>query len=643
MRNYSALLSIFLVVIAQFLLLHGMRQLGQFPYLLFAVLIFASLVYGFSLRKIEKDDEIKIAFPKEILLKFSNLSLVLFISAIAILVLFMSLYAASGYSHLILVGWIFSIVMALAALWQMRSKILKHPYTKLDLKIVGVLLVLFAPLYLLFLYKIPFQINTDEITISRFAKILIENPSTDILGASFYLGFPSLIFVIWGHLANLLGGITLENVRLLHATSGLLVVGFSYFFFRLFFKIPQALAATVILGSSHALVAISRMAMRDNTSLLLEVIAMIFLFRGIITKCPLKIFIGGLISGLTFYTYFPSRATPILWFLFLGLAYIYLVHKVKISTVIKIAAISLIGFLMAASPIIIATAKNKSGLAYSKETTLFTKEGRQLAQNWAFANDTKTAVKENIARGLLTFNSNQSDEGWIYPNINHGFVDPVSGILVWLGFGFILFKKRKDLEDILMAGSFIFLLLAFAFILNKAPSYTRLLVILPFSTFLILEGITTISRQFGKFKNIVLATLTVLIVVLNLKIFADFVQKGLQEGNDVGGIGRYTQEKAAAKPNHMFILVADKTYPIYSWGEPNMWQTWTAFFAPQENKVLVLNPQTFQSEMLPISNYSIILNGKLFREKKENLISQNPNLKIHNLKPNGSILAIEAD
>ena len=52
-------------------------------------------------------------------------------------------------------------------------------------------------------------------------------------GASFYLTRPALLFIAWGKLGKLLGGVDLFHMRLLHAVVGLLTIAACYALFRL--------------------------------------------------------------------------------------------------------------------------------------------------------------------------------------------------------------------------------------------------------------------------------------------------------------------------------------------------------------------------------------------------------------------------
>ena len=129
-------------------------------------------------------------------------------------------------------------------------------FIKKDVYILAGLVLFFSLIYLPFLYQIPFQINTDEVTIMIFEKTLTESNLSflslfDLLSGYFY--FPAFSFIVFGWLGRMLGGVNLENMRLVHALSGLTIVGISYvFFLSLFRERMSALTASFILGSNHS-------------------------------------------------------------------------------------------------------------------------------------------------------------------------------------------------------------------------------------------------------------------------------------------------------------------------------------------------------------------------------------------------------
>ena len=85
---------------------------------------------------------------------------------------------------------------------------------------IGLVLV-FAPLYLLALFRWPVQVSGDETAIIDVAKHYAHPPpGVDPFGREHYLNRPTLLFLGWGKLGELIGGFDLYHMRLLHAPSG---------------------------------------------------------------------------------------------------------------------------------------------------------------------------------------------------------------------------------------------------------------------------------------------------------------------------------------------------------------------------------------------------------------------------------------
>lgn len=517
---------------------------------------------------------------------------------------------------------------------------------KLDLFIILILGIIFTPLYLLFLDSIPFQINTDEITIMMWAKELANQANPDLFGLGGYAALPSFIFIIIGKIAQALGGINLANIRLIHASFGLLIVILSYLFFRMAWPPFLAGMGAIILGVNHALVAISRMAMRENSGLLLEIMALGLLYYGFKTKQLIYLLLGSLITGLTFYVYFPSRMTIIIWILNLVGCVVFLKGWDR-KFLLKTALISAVGFLIVASPIIVATIRvSPAELRYQREQLLIFAEGRKMQKAWIGAISEAEGLRQNIINGLTIFNNTKSDYSYIYPNPNHGFVDPLTGILVWLGvvivIGQAILRSRINSFDLLNLTGLVVLLFTFSFITNKAPNYTRLLVILPFVVYFVVRGISGALELFqatNLVKNSVLVGVTSLILIWNLTIFSDFIQKGLKEGNDVGGTARYVEIRKHIS-GYKFYLSADKTDPYYSWGDEWQWRGWIGFFAGDHQEMQVLSPDDFIVK-LDQPPFTVFMSKLLWIQSKAEFMARYPNFQIHHIKPDGSLVAIE--
>ena len=82
-------------------------------------------------------------------------------------------------------------------------------------------------------------------------------------------------------------------------------------------------------------------------------------------------------------------------------------------------------------------------------------------------------------------------------------MDPLTGILLWIGvavLGIRVIRRRADEGVLLALSGFLVLWLSFAFIINKAPNYTRLLITLPFVAYLVTEAVRWLA---GRWRSVV--------------------------------------------------------------------------------------------------------------------------------------------
>lgn len=554
------------------------------------------------------------------------------------------LYAAYGFSWGGFLMWGFSMFWIAIALFQ-PGQFLRSLDRK-DLRIGLGLVAAFAPLYLLLLYQIPFQVGFDEISVMVYEKIQLTRP-LDLFGISEYASFPAAMFLGFAWLGQALGGITLVHMRLIHALSGLVIILLSYFFLVQFCSRKLAVAGTVVLGANHAFFAISRMAQWDNVAVLLELAALIALFKAMDRRSPLIAFLAGLLAGLTFYVYFPSRATFPIWLAAMAVLVYFGSRKYSRQQILHLGALSLIGFSMVVAPVLISSARNtRVDADYAKRQLLIFPEGRALQQEWMHAQTVAEGVWINISHGLTTFNNLEHDQGFVYPNRGHGFLDPLSGVLLWAGVVVVLGRaKQRRLPDVVALIGFATLWLFYSFIVNQSPNYTRLLVTLPFVAYFVVIGLDH-STQFIAEKlrvpsrsNLLYAAGGAVIVIWNLLIYADFVSVGIETGNLPGATGRFIERRSKIE-SYEFHLIANEQYPYYSWGGPAEWMHWMGTFLGPDQDADVITPQgCLDLECVP--PFAVFMSQDQWLAIGPTMHEAFPNLELHNMVPNGTRLAVE--
>jgi hypothetical protein len=564
------------------------------------------------------------------------------VSAVASIVV----YDRSGYSHTMLWLWLVGLVV-LVAFFASRSR--SFPRIELlDVVSPGILVAVLSPLYLLALYRWPVQVGSDEVAIMDVSRSYASLPDVDPFGVSFYLSRPTLLFIGWGKLGNLLGGIDLYHMRLLHALCGLLVVAASYALLRQVLPRRWALFATLLVGTSHAFFMISRLAMREDTALLAEVVAFALLLWGLRMNHELATFLGGIAAGLGFYVYSPSRIAFPLWILFLvGLALVFR-SRFPLRKLLVFGSIAVAGCALMAAPITIAESKLPAdAFQPNKETFLIYDHGREVQRGWVFEDTQWDGYKRNVKWGLTTFNNNIQDHGWIYPNAGHGFLDPLSGILLWIGAGVVgvgLWRRRDDEGAFLMLGSFIALWLSFALLINKAPNYTRLLITLPFVAYLVTQAVRWLAGRWRPVRYgpaTVVGAVLAAVVVLNLAIAWDFIQRGRESGDPIGNTGRYVQSHQDVPGEQFYIstpAVPSGGLSYYSFGAP---EERLQLFTRDQTQVKTAIDPTQLTSFSATPPFALFMRRGVWIPAAASLAEKFPKGRLRNVVPDGTHVVFE--
>jgi hypothetical protein len=470
-----------------------------------------------------------------------------------------------------------------------------------------------AIIYLPFPYYFPYQINTDEFAIRDCILSLPKSMNWFyLLGPSGYNGFPTLVHVVFGQLADLLGGVTFTNLRTVHALFGVACMPLAFFFFRsLGLTAAMSAAASLIAIFNHALIAISRMVSRNNTSLFIELAALAILFKAFEKRSPFTMYLGGLLAGLSFYTYTPARTT---FPTFLLAVFLITLFDRRINRVdaLKTVAPSLVSFALTVAPMIWVTMHSPPEInQYQNAQFLFTEAGLKNEQHQVSAASVEQGYLINVAQGLSAFNLPIPDNGYIYINKDAGFLDFVTGGMIWIGVFFIFSEKRRRIvlwhADILCTSGFFGLMFVYAFLITFAPDYTRLFTTLPFVAYLAVHGVALMARVIGRLiepnviarvvleKELFWATIAS-IVISNFLILALYTYEGVHDGQVHGGTYRY-KELRAQNRNWNFFLVVEPGHPYYHRGIAVDWGNWVDG-SRIDSHTKVLNPTELESALL---------------------------------------------
>ena len=563
----------------------------------------------------------------------------------------MALYAATGFGLGVGVLWLGALAL-IAGVLLVNSERLARP-SAADLVAPVLLMLAFAPLYVWRVASLPVQVNSDEVAIMTFAKRYAAMAHPDLFGLSDYFGHPVALLVVWGKLGNLLGGVDLDHMRLLHALTGLLTIGLSYAFFRQLLSLPWALVASAVLGLNHAFLMISRMAMRENTVVLVEVAALALLLFGLRRSNPFATFCGGVLAGIGYYVHFPGRMVFPVWALFLVVLAVAYRRSIGLRRIAGLGVVAAAGFVLVASPYVVAYLKAPDELKqHQREALLLTHDGRVLQQHWVSAGSVRAGIEKNIVNGLTAFNTDRVDEAFIYPNFGHGIVDPLTGGLLWLGAATVLIRavrRRASPWNLFPLVGFLVLWLVFAFLVGQAPDYPRMLVILPLVAYLVAEAVRLLATIAGGLvprrarlaaPAAVAAIAVGAIGAWNGLIGWDFMHEGRFTGDDIGSTGRFVQNHSDI-PGETFYIAADQgAGKYYVWGTPEIWQERLRIFAEHDGQIGgVIDPSGLR-RFSAAPPFVIFMNSDLWSGVSRDFKRRYGRVHVHEVTPDGFHLAI---
>jgi hypothetical protein len=560
------------------------------------------------------------------------------------------LYGFNGYSRSMLLLWLAGLVGLSFFFWT-RTEVLPRIAVADLLAPLGLALLL-APLYVVALYRWPVQVSGDEPAIIYVAKGYAHPHHVDPFGVSTYLSRPTMLFLGWGKLGELFGGFDLYHMRLLHAVFGLLTIVASYALLRQLLPRWWALFATFLLGASHAFFMISRLAMRENTAVLVEVVGLALLLWGLRNQHALATFWGGVVAGFGFYVYFPARATLPIWLAFLVVLGLLSRRRFPVRRIITFGAIAVAGFVLMATPLLIAEShiprtSSPTDDNPTRSTLMIYSSAREKQRDWVRAPTVAEGVKKNIRWGLGAFNNTVADEGFIYFNPGHGFVDPLTGILLWFGVGLVgirLFRRRADEGALLAVTGFLALWLSFAFVVNKAPNYTRLLVTLPFVAYLVTEAVRWLAgrwRSIPRFPAVLVAVALTGILAWNLAIAWDFIQTGRRNGETMGSTGRYISAHQHVPGQKFFLVSTVNGAGYYSYGNALAVLFRLQMFTSDDRQVQAFVDPTRLDEFQGEPPFALFMTRTIWESAAQQLAVRYPSGRIRNITGDGTKVVLE--
>ena len=349
-----------------------------------------------------------------------------------------AIYAVFGYNPFVLAGWLGALAVASRALWPERQA--PAPRTRLvpaEYWFLGAMMLGFALLVLPYLSTLPYEFSTDEIYSTATVRDFVDGTARDPLGLVRWWGLPALYFAMTALVGNVIGT-SIEAVRMVTAFTAIATIVPFYLWVRTLHGRNTATVATLMLAFAHAFIGWGRIALHQNSPVLLLSIAMALLAIGMRDRCPLKILWGGVALGLGFHSYPSGQIMVFIWAA--ALCATVVLRSVSWRTVAPIAVLSGLGFLLAVAPMIVNMAGGWEAFAARAQAVAISNPAAlDLMGQHLGLTDHATILRENVTRGLLSFNG--AYPYVTYFNPGHGFVDPATGVLLWLGVALALTRS----------------------------------------------------------------------------------------------------------------------------------------------------------------------------------------------------------
>jgi 4-amino-4-deoxy-L-arabinose transferase-like glycosyltransferase len=449
--------------------------------------------------------------------------------------------------------------------------IIKNCLYKKNALIVLAFLIM-VPLYFYKLSSLPTSVHGDEAETALQA-IQIIRGNVGLIGVGWF-DLPLLSFLPHGLFMLLFG----ENIiadRLGSVVFGVLFLPVFYLLLKDFFDKRIALVSTILLGTSHMWLALSRVGITYTQSAFFIVSAVFVLLKASKTDKKIYFILAGIIFGLSLYSNFAVRIIPVLIFaIFIN----YLLKKDSL----KKKLLRLFFFLMSATIIFL-----PQGLFYlnhletisSREKSIFVFS--ESAKQWTnYTNMSNSSILVEQTR--RTFNVFAGDNSTQY-GYKGQLLDYFSILFFLAGIAYCLIRMRKFKYQFL----FLWLLLAFMgqiFTTIPPPIFLpRFVVGLPILYIFISFGIIYATKILHKLRlNSYHVDILILLIVLILS-FYNFSLYFFSYAKQIDG-----DPNARAATKISFILNNYyKNYTAYFYTSPRLYADFGTlrFLSGETNKV----------------------------------------------------------
>lgn len=397
--------------------------------------------------------------------------------------------------------------------------ILQNPTAK---TIVIVLIVIFSiALYTVKLGVIPTSVHGDEGETALQALDMLRG-NTGAIGVGWF-DLPLLSFAPHALGMKIFGENIIGN-RAGSVVFGLLTLPIFFLFIRQLFSFQIGVIASILLGTSHLWIALSRLGITYTQASFLIICTLYFLFKAFRTKSVMNFVIAGAFLGLSFYSYYAVRILPII---ILPSVAFYVFNKKEVVKNIGHIILFLIAAFIIFLPQGIFFMKNPESFSSRTKTVyIFSEIGRQ------WTNYNKTDQEVLVEQTKRTFNIFLGDNSTQY-GYKGMLIDWVTLTLTTIGLLYIIiFLSKKHI--------FILLWLSFSLIgqiLTTIPPpffLPRFVIGLPALYVLSAIGLDALLKTIKMKKSLTLPiTACVLIIIGGYNIYTYFVLYPKQIAGDL--------------------------------------------------------------------------------------------------------------
>lgn len=455
----------------------------------------------------------------------------------------------------------------------------------------------------------------DEALLSLFSLKIIRGEVRNLIGVDGY-NHPIFSFLPQALTMKIFGQ-NILGARLGPALMGIITIPLFYLFVKKIWDERTAIFATILLTASHWVIAINRLALNNNQTILVGILSFWAILKAFKTKNGLHFSIAGAIAALNIYLYAGARIILLIIFPLL----IYQGIKEKyIWRYFKNIFLLVSCFIIIAAPQGIFFLKNMAAFSSRFQSIYIFSPGSGWWAKTAYPNENVLEIfTSQIQKTFNIFRGEDTSGQYGYKG---RILDPI--ILISLIIGIVLALKNINQTKSLLLFLWFILPLIFGeivmidpfFFPRAAPAIPPLFIFAGLGIKFVWEKMQNLSPFKSKvfLVNILFLTLFMIYIYQNLYIY--FIKS---EQESFGDPNKYSATKIAKYFNQL-----EPQYQVIFLTAPNLYADFSTikFIAPKVKPTNINNPFDFQSTKI-LKKTVFIVYPEYF-EKLREIISLNP-------------------